>query len=190
MSQPFHRDVVIIGGCGHVGLPLGIAFADRGKNVVLYDINEASVRSVNDGVMPFLEEGADVRLKSAIGAERLSASTDPRVIAEAETVVVVVGTPIDEYHSPDPQAIPRALRENEEHFRDGQLLILRSTVYPGVTDLVERAIAKLGRDIDVAFCPERIAEGRAMTELFTLPQLVAARTERAQARAEALFRTS
>lgn len=188
MSAAFSYDVVIVGGCGHVGLPLGVALADRGKNVVLYDLNEAAVRTVNAGEMPFREDGAQVRLEAAHAAGRLRASTDPSAIAKSEIVVVVVGTPIDEYLSPDPQAIPRALRENREHFRDGQLLILRSTVYPGVTVLVERAIEDLGREIDVAFCPERIAEGRAMTELFTLPQLVAARTDRAQQRAEELFR--
>jgi UDP-N-acetyl-D-mannosaminuronic acid dehydrogenase len=91
--------------------------------------------------------------------------------------------------SPDPQAIPRAIREVGEYFRDGQLLVLRSTVYPGVTSLVERAVEKLGYDIDVAFCPERIAEGRAMTELFSLPQLVAGRTQSAHDRAAALFGT-
>jgi UDP-N-acetyl-D-mannosaminuronic acid dehydrogenase len=187
VTRPFEYDVVIIGGCGHVGLPLGIAFAGRGKNVLLYDINEAAVDAVNHGAMPFLEQGAEQQLRAARSAGWVRASTDPRGIADAETVVVVVGTPIDEYLSPDPQAIPRALRQNADYFRDGQLLILRSTVYPGVTALVERAINELGRDIDVAFCPERIAEGRAMTELFTLPQLVAARTERAQRRAEQLF---
>ena len=61
---------------------------------------------------------------------------------------------------------------------DGQLLILRSTVFPGVTRMVERLIERLGKAIDVAFCPERIAEGRAMEELHSLPQIVAARTER------------
>jgi UDP-N-acetyl-D-mannosaminuronic acid dehydrogenase len=71
---------------------------------------------------------------------------------------------------------------------DGQLLILRSTVFPGVTRLVERLIERLGRSIDVAFCPERIAEGRAMEELHSLPQIVAARSEQAFERAAALFR--
>ncbi len=72
--------------------------------------------------------------------------------------------------------------------RDGQILILRSTVYPGVTALVEKIIADLGLQIDVAFCPERIAEGKAMTELFELPQIVSSRTQRGMDRASALFR--
>jgi len=123
-----------------------------------------------------------------VAAGRLSASTDPAVVAGSEHVVVVIGTPVDEHLNPDQTAIPRALETCAPFLRDGQILVLRSTVYPGVTELVERMIARLGVDVDVAFCPERIAEGKAMTELFELPQIVSGRTERAQQRAEALFR--
>jgi UDP-N-acetyl-D-mannosaminuronic acid dehydrogenase len=84
--------------------------------------------------------------------------------------------------------VPRALDRCAEHLRDGQLVVLRSTVYPGVTALTEKLLASKGIAVDVAFCPERIAEGKAMTELFELPQIVAARTPVALARAEALFR--
>jgi UDP-N-acetyl-D-mannosaminuronic acid dehydrogenase len=87
----------------------------------------------------------------------------------------------------DRQAVPRALAACAEYLRDGQLLILRSTVYPGVTALVEKLVARLGHAIDVAFCPERIAEGKAMTELFDLPQIVSARRDEACDRAAALF---
>jgi UDP-N-acetyl-D-mannosaminuronic acid dehydrogenase len=101
---------------------------------------------------------------------------------------VVIGTPVGGHLSPEPQAVPRAVDALAEHLVDGQLLVLRSTVYPGVTALVERLIGRLGRDIDVAFCPERIAEGRAMTELYELPQIVSGRTDTASDRAEKLFR--
>jgi UDP-N-acetyl-D-mannosaminuronic acid dehydrogenase len=83
--------------------------------------------------------------------------------------------------------VPRALERCAEHLVAGQLIILRSTVYPGVTALTEKMLARRGLDVDVAFCPERIAEGKAMTELFDLPQLVSARTPRAQERAEKFF---
>jgi UDP-N-acetyl-D-mannosaminuronic acid dehydrogenase len=184
----FSRDVAIIGGCGRVGLPLGIAFADRGLRVTLLDINAAAVEQINRGTLPFREEGAARLLADAVAAGRLTASTDPAVVSDAENVVVVLGTPIDEYLSPDLDAIPRALRATAGAFVDGQLLVLRSTVYPGVTARVEKAIADLDASVDVAFCPERIAEGRAMTELFSLPQIVAARGDRSRERAATLFR--
>jgi UDP-N-acetyl-D-mannosaminuronic acid dehydrogenase len=183
----FDRDVVVIGGCGHVGLPLAIALADRGANVAIYDINPDAVSRVSQGHMPFDEPGAQPMLERAVAGQRLSASTDPAVVGTAEHVIVVIGTPVDEHLNPDQQAITRALGGCAAHLRDGQMLILRSTVYPGVTALVEKMITRLGYAIDVAFCPERIAEGQAMTELFELPQIISARKDAAFRRAAALF---
>src|SRR5213078_2323725 len=105
----------------------------------------------------------------------------------AEHVIVVIGTPVDEHLNPKQIAITRALGGCSEYFRDGQLLVLRSTVFPGVTELVERMLSERGLTMDVSFCPERIAEGRAMTELHTLPQIVSGRDPRTIERASALF---
>ncbi|HZD03151.1 MAG TPA: nucleotide sugar dehydrogenase [Actinomycetes bacterium] len=188
MPERFPTDVVLIGGCGHVGLPLGIALADRGGSVLLYDVSESAVKLVNAGSMPFQEPGAAPVLRRVTASSRLRASTDPAVVGQAENVIVVLGTPVDEHLNPDPRAIPLALGLCSEYLVDGQLLVLRSTVYPGVTALVEQMTSRLGRDIDVAFCPERIAEGKAMVELFSLPQIVGCRSERGRERASQLFR--
>jgi UDP-N-acetyl-D-mannosaminuronic acid dehydrogenase len=183
----FSHEVVVIGGCGHVGLPLAIALASQDASVLVYDISTTSVDQVNRGELPFDEPGAGDLLKAVVADGRLRASTDPAVVVMAEHVVVVIGTPVDEHLNPDPQAIPRALDACATHLRDGQLLILRSTVYPGVTHMVENLVAGRGLDVDVSFCPERIAEGRAMNELFSLPQIVSGREPRARKRAAALF---
>ena len=181
------RDVVVIGGCGHVGLPLALAFAERGANVVIYDVSESAVAQVNSGQLPFAEPGADEVLQRVLSAGRLKASVDPAVVGTAEHVVVVIGTPVDEHLNPNQTAIPKALGTCSPYLRDGQLLVLRSTVFPGVTALVEKMIAGLGVAIEVAFCPERIAEGKAMTELFELPQIVSARSPQGMDRAVKLF---
>ena len=171
-----------------MGLPLAIAFASRGLRVVIHDIDEVAVKQVESGQLPFQEQGAQEVLERVLDEGRLSASTDPAVIATAEAVVVVIGTPVDEHLNPNPHAVTRALEESIDHFADGQLLVLRSTVYPGVTTGVERLFERHGRAIEVAFCPERIAEGKAMEELFDLPQIVAARTPEVRDRAATLFR--
>jgi UDP-N-acetyl-D-mannosaminuronic acid dehydrogenase len=126
-------------------------------------------------------------LARVIAEGRLVASTDAAIVGDAEHVVVVIGTPVDEHLNPNQTAIPRALGGCAPYLRDGQLLVLRSTVFPGVTALVEKMIAGLGVQIDVAFCPERIAEGNAMTELFELPQIVSARSPAGLDRAVKLF---
>jgi UDP-N-acetyl-D-mannosaminuronic acid dehydrogenase len=186
-DSEFGTDVVVIGGGGHVGLPLAIAFADRGAKVAIYDVSQAAVDQVNAGQLPFDEPGAGPVLARVIAEGRLVASTDAAIVGDAEHVVVVIGTPVDEHLNPNQTAIPRALGGCAPYLRDGQLLVLRSTVFPGVTALVEKMIAKLGLQIDVAFCPERIAEGKAMTELFELPQIVSCRAPGGLERAGKLF---
>jgi UDP-N-acetyl-D-mannosaminuronic acid dehydrogenase len=183
----FEFDVVVVGGGGHVGLPLAIAFADRGLRVAIYDLNEAAVSTILAGELPFLEDGAAPVLQRALAAGRLHATVDPAVVSRGEHIVVVIGTPVDEHLNPDPHAVPRALDACKQHFRPGQLLVLRSTVYPGVTRRVEQLVADEQLGVEVAFCPERIAEGKAMEELFSLPQIVSARTPQARKRAGALF---
>ncbi len=183
----FENDVVVIGGCGHVGLPLAIAFAERGARVSIYDLSEPAVERVNAARLPFDEPGAEAVLDRVVAQGRLRASTDPTVVSSAEHVVVVIGTPVDEHLNPQQLVISRALSGCAEHLRDGQLLVLRSTVFPGSTALVEKLIADLGLQIEVAFCPERIAEGKAMTELFELPQIVSARSASGLERAAKLF---
>jgi UDP-N-acetyl-D-mannosaminuronic acid dehydrogenase len=162
-----------------------LAFADRGLSVALYDVNERAVGQVSNGDMPFQEDGAEDVL-ARVGAN-LVATTNASDIARAENIIVVIGTPVDEHLDPRPTAVPDAIAALAPHLRDGQLIVLRSTLYPGVTAMVERLIAQLGVKVEVAFCPERIAEGAALKELFDLPQIVACRNATGQARAEKLF---
>ena len=181
-------DVVIMGGAGHVGLPLGIVLARSGLRTVLYDLDESLLTTVLSGEMPFMEPGGEEALQEALADGLLDGTTDPTVISKAETVIVVIGTPIDEHLNPDPWSVRGAIEEVAGHLRDGQLLIMRSTVFPGSTALIEDLMTETGLSVDVAFCPERIAEGKAMTELYELPQIVSGRTDDAAARAEKLFR--
>lgn len=173
MRNDFKNDVAIIGGCGHVGLPLAIAFASKGLKVSIYDINEAAVEQVNSGIMPFLELGADEVLKNVIG-NYLKAYPDPNIISQAKFVVVVIGTPVDEHLNPDFNLFKKFIERHLKYLRDKQILILRSTVYPGTTDWLHKQLKNKNKSIAVSFCPERIAEGKAMEELFSLPQIISA----------------
>jgi UDP-N-acetyl-D-mannosaminuronic acid dehydrogenase len=181
-------DVAVVGGCGHVGLPLAIALSATGASVVSFDTNDVSVEFVNQGKTPFFEIGLDELLNQELGLKRFVASSDIRVIERAQVVIVVIGTPVDEHLNPDPTSIRKVLESLLPYLNDGQLLVLRSTIYPGVTRMVEDYLSKVGKTIDVVFCPERIAEGHALEELKSLPQIIGSRSERAGARAEQLFR--
>lgn len=178
---------VIVGGCGHVGLPLGIVMAAiAGRSVTLLDLDQSKVDSVNRGEMPFREEGAETLLRQVIG-HKLIATTDPACLAKTSSVITVVGTPVDEHLNPIVHTFYQSIDRTLDAMSDGALLVLRSTVYPGMTQLVYDRIARRGRQIHVAFCPERIAEGNAVTELRELPQIVSAFTDEARLLAEGLF---
>jgi UDP-N-acetyl-D-mannosaminuronic acid dehydrogenase len=118
---------------------------------------------------------------------RFKATTDAEVISQSQVVIIVIGTPVDEHLNPDRSAIRRVLESLSAFLNDGQLLILRSTIYPGVTRMVEDYVATLGKNIDIAFCPERIAEGNALKEIHSLPQLIGARSQVAMNRASQVF---
>ena len=180
--------ITIVGGCGHVGLPLGIALANAGADVTLFDTQSDRVAEVAAGIMPFLEWGAEPELATALRSGRLLATTDPASISAAEVVIVTIGTPVDEFLDPKVRLFDRALKGLQPHFRAGQLLVLRSTVFPGMTDRLIQRLRREGPAVDVAFCPERIAQGYALEELSTLPQIVSGSSPTALNRAKALFR--
>ena len=113
----FTRDVVVVGGCGHVGLPLGLALANAGLRVALFDTNADTVDIVSAGKMPFLENGADEVLSAVTGTEFLTATTEPAVVGTAEHVVIVIGTPVDSHLNPNPRAVPAAIEDFIETVR-------------------------------------------------------------------------
>lgn len=188
-AQLLHGPVVIVGGCGHVGLPLGLSFARKGFQVDLLDNNAERIRSVNEGRMPFQEEGADELLAEFSRSGLVRATDDLTALEDASAIIVTIGTPVDEYLDPSVNSFDRGMAGLLERVRPGQLLILRSTVFPGVTDRLARQLERQERsDVDLAYCPERIAQGQSLVELQELPQLIGGVTPRAAERAAELFR--
>ena len=178
--------VTVVGGCGHVGLPLSVALTNVGHSVIAYDISVSAVQKVNDGRAPFWEPELEIALKSALDA-KFKATNLESAIADADAVIVVVGTPIDLHLNPDPNAVVNSVIEISKYLRGDQILILRSTVFPGVTAQVERELRKRKVTTPVVFCPERIAEGFAMEELHSLPQIIGARSDKDFDTAHVLF---
>ena len=160
-------DVCVVGGCGHVGLPLALCFADKDLKVSVYDINQSAVDMVNNAEMPFMETGCDKILAERVG-KNLHVTTDPQIIKEAKYVVIVIGTPVDEFLNPDRVIFKEFINGYYEYFADGQTLVLRSTVFPGTTDWLNSYLSERKKNINVAFCPERIAEGKAIEEIYKI----------------------
>jgi len=187
MSGATDLDVVVLGGAGHVGLPLSLVLADTGARVGIFDLDAPKLDRLMAGEMPFMESGADVLLARVLASGRLEVSAEPSMIARADAVIVVIGTPVDEFLGPSMTVFERSADEIVPFLRPNALIVMRSTVYPGTTAYVKQRFADHGRVVDVAFCPERIAEGRALEELRTLPQIIGADDQRSGDRAEAVF---
>jgi len=180
--------MVIVGGCGHVGLPLALSLADCGYRVGIDDIDAAKVEQVKAGNVPFLETGAKALLNELLPTGRLQLASNPGLIARTDIVILVIGTPIDEFMNPSVRIFDKVVDDLVPHLKKGSLVVLRSTVFPGTTESVERRLRTAGVEVEVVFCPERIAEGHALEELRTLPQLVGATSDSAFERASLLFK--
>ena len=182
-----HYRVAIVGGAGRVGLPLGLLIVHKGHTVTLVDSNTESLEKIANGDMPFLEQGAEELLAAGLASGRLRLTSVADSLAGHDVIVVTIGTPVDEYLDPDVRTFDRVLDTILSRTSAGQLLMIRSTVFPGVTDRVGRLVAERELAIDVAYCPERIAEGQALRELTYLPQLVSGCTDSARRRATEFF---
>ncbi len=180
-------DVVVVGGCGHVGLPLALSLADSGFTVGIDDIDAAKIEQVRSGSVPFLETGAEDLLRKLLPTGRLELAANANLLERTDTVILVIGTPIDEFMNPSVRIFDRVIDELIPHLRDGSLVVLRSTVFPSTTESVERRLRAAGVDAEVVFCPERIAEGHALEEIRSLPQLVGASSDKGFEKASRLF---
>jgi UDP-N-acetyl-D-mannosaminuronic acid dehydrogenase len=155
--------------------------------VGIYDTDSEKIELVRGGTMPFLEAGATELLRESLGAGRLEFSSDASIIGQTETIVLVIGTPIDEFLNPSLRVFDRVVDDITPWLKRDALVVLRSTVYPGSSEWLASALAGKGCTVDVAFCPERIAEGKAIEEIKSLPQIIGADDEKAAIRAEGLF---
>jgi UDP-N-acetyl-D-mannosaminuronic acid dehydrogenase len=182
-------DVVVLGGGGHVGLPLSLAFAQAGLRVGIFDTDARAIERIGRGEMPFREIGADELLRDLLPTGRLELTTDASIVSRSYALIVVIGTPVDEFLNPSMTIFESVINDLIPHLRAKSLLVLRSTVYPGTSAFVARHLADRGCPVDVAICPERITEGHALEELSSLPQIVGADTVKAGDRAEALFQS-
>lgn len=182
-----NADICVMGGGGHVGLPLSIVFAAKGKKVRIFDINRKTIDTILSGGMPFMEKGAEPLLKAALAKGMIDADASPECIRGVPVVIITIGTPVDEFLNPSLKAIHRCFDEIVPFLSDEQLIVMRSTVYPGVTESMAAYLAARGRKTRIAFCPERIVQGFAVEELQTLPQIVSGITPEAEDQAAELF---
>jgi UDP-N-acetyl-D-mannosaminuronic acid dehydrogenase len=181
-------DITVVGGAGHVGVPLVLAFAEAGLTVNINDLNETALATLRGGKLPFIEHGAASLLARALAGNKLLFTSSPAAIGGTGPVVITIGTPVDEFLNPVQKEVQNCIDGLLPHIADDQLLILRSTVYPGTTDWLHDYLKRLGRRNGVAFCPERVVQGYGVKELREMPQIVSATSADAEKEASEIFR--
>lgn len=184
---PNDIDITVIGGAGHVGLPLALVFATEGYKTLIYDINPSALDLIAKGAMPHLEVDGEALLEIALKSGNLFMSSDAACLPSTGVVVITIGTPVDEFHNPIHKAIMDCADMLLPYLSDDQLIILRSTVYPGTTDWLARYFKSKNKATKIAFCPERVVQGHAIRELREIPQIISGTTSEAVAQAEAVF---
>jgi UDP-N-acetyl-D-mannosaminuronic acid dehydrogenase len=180
-------DVCVVGGAGHIGVPLALVLADNGFKTSILDTNKAALETIAAGRLPFFEEGGEALLKKVLAGGDLAFSSDANIVARATFVVVTIGTPIDEFHNPEISNLTCCFDELMPYFSDHQTIILRSTVAPGTTTYIDNYLRRHGKKTRLAFCPERVVQGRGVQEIPALPQLISGTSEEAVVEAKRFF---
>ncbi len=179
--------VAVIGGAGHVGVPLVLCLAASGLRVLIQDLNRTTMDTILSGQLPFVEFNAQHLLDDALANGLIGCTQNPADIKQCDSVIITIGTPVDEFLNPVNKAIKECIDGLLPHLRDGQLVVLRSTLFPGTTDWLSHYFEQSGLKLKVAFCPERVVQGHGVKELGSLPQIISGSTSDAVEAAAELF---
>ena len=182
-----NADITVVGGAGHVGIPLVLALAEAGLRVNVNDLNQRTLDTLKAGRLPYIEDEAAEVLATALANGRLAFTHAPDMISTSGPVIITIGTPIDEFFNPVRRVVQECIDALLPTLKDGQLLILRSTVFPGTTDWLASHLEAKGRKLQVAFCPERVVQGHGLKELRGMPQIVSGTSPEAELAAVKLF---
>ncbi len=179
--------IIVIGGAGHIGLPLSLCIANANFPISIYDINKENLKKINDGIFPYKEEGGKNLLNKILKKKTFSISNHISEIKKKDIIIICIGTPIDEYMNPIHSVIKECIDSILPYLSKGQLIILRSSVSPNTTDWLNKYIAKRKKDVDIVYCPERVVQGKAIKEIKEVPQIIGFFNEKAFIKASKIF---
>lgn len=180
-------DVTVLGGAGHVGLPLALMLAHSGLQVRIHDRNRQVMEQIRQGRLPYIEYDAQPYLDQALAENRLSFSSEMEEFPLNGPIIITIGTPVDEHLNPVHKVVVQCFEDLQPYLSPDRLLILRSTIYPGTTEWLDRHLREKNAPLKIAFCPERVTQGYAVRELLGIPQIVSGTSAEAVEEAAALF---
>ena len=164
----YNKKICIIGGGGHVGFPLGLTLASKKNFVYLYEKNKVICHKINNGTIPYFEIGAENLLKKY--QKNLIAGCETSYITESDIIIISIGTPVNKNYKPELNTFLKLFYFLKKKINKNQIIIIRSSVYPGITDKIKKILK--GVNENISYCPERILQGKALVELPKLPQII------------------
>ena len=160
-------DIAIIGGAGHIGLPLGLLLANKKKKIILYDKNQINLDLIEKSKLPFMEKNGLKLLKK--NKKRIFPTSNKKLLKNAKIIIICIGTPVKN-SKPDLKFFFKVFREIKPFLNPKKLLIVRSSIYPGSIYKIQKYLGKKYKNI--SYCPERVVQGESILELPKLPQII------------------
>ena len=188
MSFKDSYKIAVIGGAGHIGLPLSLVLAASGNKVIIIDIDESNFKKIKSGKFPFKENGGEKLLKQIIKKNNLILSTSNSDVKNCDFVFLTIGTPVDKHSNPNVEIVLDTIRGFQKFLKKNSVLVLRSTLFPGTTDIITEIFKKSKIKCGVSFCPERVAQGKSIEEIYELPQLISSDNLSTQKKVNKLFK--
>ena len=186
--------VVVIGGCGRLGLRLSLIAANKGHNVTAIDIDDERINEIKHGSLPFIEQGAEVYLEQALKNKALKLGLEYDVVSQADIVIITIGTPVDSNLNPSLEPVAGAIFDISGYLKRNQLIIFRNTLSPVILNRIKTLIEdktgfKTGKDIYLAFAPELTNENGNIHDILTSLQPIGAFEKESFKAAEKFFKT-
>lgn len=177
------KKVSVIGGCGRLGLRFSLVAANKGYKVTSIDIDDERITEINQGSLPFIEEGAELYLEEALKKRTLNATFENESVANSDIVVVTIGTPVDSNLNPSLEPVAGVIFDIADYLKENQLIVFRNTLSPGISGRIKTLIEdktgfKVGKNIFLAFAPEVSNEKANIHETLKAPQPVGAFDEK------------
>ena len=181
-----NKGISIIGGAGHVGFPLGLAFAEKKFNVNLVDINFKNLELIKKGISPYKEKNVKSVLSKCIKNRKLFFSRNLNNIVNSRFIVVCIGTPVNNQLKPELKYFLNFIKNLKKKITKKNIIIIRSSIYPGIINKIENIFGD--KNNKIVYCPERIVQGLALEELPRLPQIIASNNNLAKKEVKKIFK--
>lgn len=182
------KKITVVGAGGHIGLPLSVLLANNGFKVIGLDTNQKNIDLINSKKFPYKEENASSQLKKAFKNKNIRFTSKIDDEMKESDFIITVGTPVDEFMNPDLNQLKKCVDSILPVLSHDKIIILRSTVVPGTSEWLKNYLKKKNKSNQIAFCLERVVQGKSFSEIKILPQIIAGTNQYAEKKASYIFK--